>query len=88
MKKNPTWKKTVSWLIVSGILITLTAWFESGSFTVAIMTAFWASIIKTPVYSLHEALWGRFIFKKPAPVLDRYPLPVLESAPCLMCKAA
>jgi uncharacterized membrane protein len=70
-KKNPTLAKTVSWLVVSGILITCTGWFESGSFMVGFMTAVWASIIKTPIYSLHEALWGRVIFKeKPAPTPD------------------
>lgn len=63
MKKNPTWQKTVSWLCVSGVLIALTAWFESGSLMVGLMTAFWASLIKTPVYSLHESLWGKIIFK-------------------------
>lgn len=63
MKKNPTWQKTVSWLAVSGTLIALTAWFESGSLTIGLMTAFWASLIKTPVYSIHESLWGKVIFK-------------------------
>ena len=62
MKKNPTWQKTVSWLAVSYILIAATVWYESGNLSVALLAAFWACVIKTPIYSLHESLWGRVIF--------------------------
>ena len=63
MKKNPTWQKTISWLVISYILIAATAWYESGNLTIGLLAAFWATIIKTPVYSLHESLWGKIIFK-------------------------
>jgi uncharacterized membrane protein len=70
--------KTASWLAVSGVLITATAWFESGSFWVGLMAALWACTLKTPVYWLHEVCWeGR---KKPA--ARRQPLEVL---PCVCC---
>lgn len=64
MKSNPTWQKTISWLIVSYVVIAATVWYESGNLYVAMTATLWACIIKTPVYSLHEALWGRLIFKK------------------------
>lgn len=63
MKKNPTLLKTISWLAISYVLIASTAWYESGSLSVGLLAAFWASLIKTPIYSLHESLWGKLIFK-------------------------
>lgn len=63
MKKNPTLFKTLSWLTISYILIAATAWYESGNLTIGLFAAFWATLIKTPVYAIHESLWGRIIFK-------------------------
>ena len=74
--------KTISWLIVSGVLITGTAWYESGSFTVAAMAAFWACLLKTPVYWLHEHFWHREPRKAAKRV--RVSLPVLE---CQLCRS-
>ena len=45
--------KTVSWLVVSGILIAGCGYFETGSLKVAVMSAFWACILKTPIYWIH-----------------------------------
>lgn len=67
MKKNPTWTKTMSWYVISFVIITLTGFYEFRSWKLAALTAFWASLIKTPVYTIHEHWWGRRIFSKPAP---------------------
>lgn len=64
MKKNPTLYKTLSWLVISYLLICSTAWYESGNLTIGMWAALWACIIKTPVYWFHEAIWGKIIFKK------------------------
>ncbi len=60
--KNPTWQKTVSWLVVSYILIASTVWYESGSIWIALVAALWASLLKTPAYSVHEHIWGKIKF--------------------------
>ena len=57
--------KTISWLIVSGILIAGCSWFESGNFTVGLMAAFWACMLKTPVYWIHEIMWDKTGHKTP-----------------------
>lgn len=49
--------KTVSWLVVSGLLIAVCTWFESGSLAIGLVAAFWACLLKTPIYWVHEALW-------------------------------
>lgn len=59
-----TFLKTATWLVISYILIAATAWYESGNLWVGLLAAFWASLIKTPVYSMHEALWSRFLKKQ------------------------
>ena len=51
--------KTVSWLFVSGILIAVAGYVETGNGKAAIMAAFWACVFKTPVYWFHEFLWER-----------------------------
>jgi uncharacterized membrane protein len=51
--------KTLSWLLVSGILIFGAAYVETRIFAVSFMTAVWACALKTPVYWVHEALWER-----------------------------
>lgn len=62
--------KTISWLVVSGIAST--GWYESGSFKVGLFAAFWACLLKTPIYWLHEVLWERRKGKKTA----EQPVPV------------
>ena len=57
--------KTISWLIVSGILIAGCSWFESGNLAVGLMAAFWACILKTPVYCIHEIMWDKTGHKTP-----------------------
>lgn len=51
--------KTMSWLIVSGILIAVCAYAETGSVKVAVTSALWACILKTPIYWAHEILWSK-----------------------------
>lgn len=50
--------KTVSWLIVSGILISACNWYEMRDLKVAVIAAFWGCVFKTPVYWFHEKLWS------------------------------
>ena len=61
--KNKTAVKSISWLFVSGVLITFTVWLETGSFKAALVSATMACLIKTPVYSVHETtfehLWNK-----------------------------
>jgi uncharacterized membrane protein len=51
--------KTLSWLIVSGILIAFCGYMETGSALVAIKASVWACILKTPVYWVHELIWSK-----------------------------
>ena len=51
--------KTMSWLIVSGILIAFCGYLETGSVIVAVKASIWACIMKTPVYWAHELLWSK-----------------------------
>lgn len=57
--------KTISWLVVSGILIAGCSWFESGSLMVGLMAAFWACVFKTPIYWIHEIVWDKAGCKTP-----------------------
>jgi uncharacterized membrane protein len=57
---NKTGVKTLSWLIVSGLLICGAAYYETHDLSKSLLTAFWACALKTPVYSLHEALFERW----------------------------
>lgn len=60
--------KTISWLIVSGILIAGCGWYETGNLTIALMSAFWACVLKTPIYWVHELIWSRVGVQKIEPV--------------------
>lgn len=51
--------KTVSWLVISGLIIAAPTWYETGSVGTAFLVAFWACLFKTPVYWLHELGWQR-----------------------------
>lgn len=53
-----TFYKSLSWALVSGVIIGSSAYMESGSLRIAFMTALLASLLKTPFYSLHECLWN------------------------------
>lgn len=57
--RNKTAIKSISWLLVSGVLITCTVWVETGSFKAALVSAIMACLIKTPVYSMHETAFER-----------------------------
>ena len=85
MKKNPTWQKTVSWMIVSFILIAATGWYEFGNLWVAVMASAWATLFKIPLYSLHEHLWGKVIFGKGKP--EQVPTVDVEPVKCCECAA-
>lgn len=60
--------KTFSWLIVSGILILLAGGISTGNWHVAFWAAFWACLLKTPVYFGHEylfeKLWKSIIYRR------------------------
>jgi uncharacterized membrane protein len=73
--ENNSWRilmnsfyKTVSWLVVSGILIAGCGYFETGNLKVAVMSAFWACVLKTPIYWIHELFWSRIGAEKIKPV--------------------
>lgn len=51
--------KTISWLLVSGLIIFVGGYFETGNALIAVKAAFWASVLKTPVYWIHEVVWTR-----------------------------
>ncbi len=51
--------KTISWLLVSGLIIFSGGYFETGNALIAVKAAFWASVLKTPVYWIHEVLWAK-----------------------------
>lgn len=57
--KSKAFLKTVSWLFVSGLLIAVAGYCETGNFRASIMAAVWACVFKTPVYWLHEFFWER-----------------------------
>lgn len=60
--------KTVSWAVVSGVLIGTTAYVETGSVRAALVTALVSASLKTPIYTIHEMAWKRLKGKpKPAP---------------------
>lgn len=67
--------KTLSWATVSGLLIVGTTWAGTGKLGVAVVTATTAVALKTPLYSLHEYVWGLLSRKKrkcacPCPTCD------------------
>lgn len=62
MKKNPTWQKTVSWLVVSFIMIAGCTWWSSGNLWIGLLASATATPVKIVVYAIHEHVWGRFIF--------------------------
>jgi len=55
--------KSLSWAAVSGVIIFLTAWLETGMYKAALITALVSVLLKTPFYSVHEvvfdAVWHR-----------------------------
>lgn len=57
---SKTGVKTLSWLLVSGLLIFGAAYYETRSTHLSLMAAFWACALKTPVYFVHEALFERW----------------------------
>lgn len=65
MKK--TIAKSISWAVVSGIIIGITAYVETANLKAAFVTALVSALLKTPIYSLHELAWGKGSKKKAAP---------------------
>lgn len=55
--------KTISWLIVSGVLIAACNWYEIGDLKTACLGAFWSCVFKTPVYWIHELIWNKKVKK-------------------------
>jgi uncharacterized membrane protein len=62
MDHNPTWQKTVSWLVVSFIMIAACVWLSSGSLMLGIVASATATPVKVVVYFVHEYVWGKYIF--------------------------
>lgn len=59
--------KSISWAIVSGVIIGVTAYAETRSLKAAGITALVSALLKTPVYGLHELAWGGKKKKKQEP---------------------
>lgn len=55
--------KTVSWALVSGVLIFGSAYSATGLVRESLLAACFASLLKTPVYAAHEPLFER-IYKR------------------------
>jgi len=51
--------KTLTWALVSGVLIGGAAYWETRNVWVAFVTAVWAVSLKTPAYTVHEWLWNK-----------------------------
>ena len=62
---SKTTVKTVSWVIVSGLVIFVAAYTETRMPVASFMTAFWACLLKTPFYSVHEVVFERLWHGKP-----------------------
>lgn len=62
--KSKAFLKTVSWLVVSGVIIAIPTYLKTNSFVTALEVAGAACVLKTPVYWLHEVVWHRNKNKK------------------------
>lgn len=71
--------KTLSWAVVSGMLIFGSAYISTGLIRESLTAAFFACLLKTPVYAAHEPAfeWAYKRFKR-KPKQTRFPLPVIE----------
>ena len=71
--------KSISWAVVSGALIFGSAYASTGLVVESLTAAFFACLLKTPVYAAHEPLFERgykwAVKKRRKPV--RKPLPVV-----------
>ncbi len=72
--------KTVSWLVVSGILIAGCAYYETQNLSLALMSACWACVLKTPIYWIHELAWTRIGVKTIQPVSSEIVCDACEQA--------
>lgn len=54
---NKTHWKTFTWVIVSGIVIWVGAYIEIRDVYLSFMAAFWAVVLKTPFFWVHEHVW-------------------------------
>ncbi len=64
MDRNPTIRKTISWLIVSFVMIAACTWVACHEIWTACIASAIATPVKVVVYATHEAVWGWFIFRK------------------------
>lgn len=62
MTSNPTWQKTLSWLIVSYFMIAICVWLSTGNLIAGLVGSLAATPVKVPVFAIHEWIWGKFIF--------------------------
>ena len=64
-----TFTKSISWAVTSGVVIFCTTYASTGNATASLASAAVASLIKTPVYSVHEtafnALWAKWTAARP-----------------------
>lgn len=51
--------KSLSWAVVSGLIIGTTAYLGTGCIRGAIVTAIVSALLKTPAYTVHELIWDR-----------------------------
>ena len=72
--------KTVSWLVVSGILIAGCAYYETRNLKIALMSAFLTCLLKTPIYWIHELVWTRIGVKTIQPVSSEIVCDACEQA--------
>jgi hypothetical protein len=49
--------KTLSWMIVSGIVICLSVGISTGQWWAAFIGTVWSCLTKMPVYSVHDWVW-------------------------------
>jgi uncharacterized membrane protein len=56
--------KSLSWAVVSGIIIGVTAYTQSNSYKLAFITALVSVCLKTPFYSAHEVAFDAFWHRK------------------------
>lgn len=54
-----TFIKSMSWMVISGILIFTTTYISTGSIQASFWSAFSASLVKTFIYGIHEKAFER-----------------------------
>lgn len=92
---SKSFAKTMSWMLVSGVIIAIPTLVTTGSLVTALGVAFWACLFKTPVYWLHEVVWSGRKQKAVEKRFDQTTTKVqtktrnsVPMVPCSMCIAA